>query len=402
MTDLRWQLPDGVDELLPPRARQLEHLRRQVLDVFHRWGFDLIDPPVIEYLDALLAGSGSDLDLQTLKVTDQRSGRLLGVRADMTSQAVRIDARRALDRDDGAVSRLCYAGVVVHANPQGVHETRVPIKAGAEIFGAPGAQADGEAIALMLDVLAHGGIERPVLVLGHMGVFNALIEAAQLTAEQQARLFQAVQIKSETDIAQELPAGALRDALVSLPNLMGAVNVLDDARAAFRAHGAAVLEAIDALAALAAQVSERNSDVDLRVDLSELAGFGYHNGPIYSAYHAELGRALARGGRYDGLGRLYGKRRSATGFDVSLKPLLATQQSFVPSPCIWVSHADAHGADAPRRSALWVWIREQREAGQRVLVALTPQEQPTADCNRRARWNEGGWHTEALSAPREA
>lgn len=398
MTDLRWQLPDGVDELLPPRARQLEHLRRQVLDVFHRWGFDLIDPPVIEYLDALLAGSDGDLDLQTLKVTDQRSGRLLGVRADMTSQAVRIDARRALDRADGAVSRLCYSGVVVHANPQGVHETRVPIKAGAEIFGAPDDSADAEAIALMLDVLAHGGIEQPVLVLGHMGVFNALIADAGLDAGAAAQLFQAVQIKSETDIAELLPAGVLRDALVRLPTLMGGADVLDEARVAFQGCGPAVGTAIDALAALAERVSERSGALDLRVDLAELAGFGYHNGPIYSAYHAELGRALARGGRYDGLGRLYGKRRSATGFDVSLKPLLATQQSFVPASCIWVSHANAHGGNDAQRRALWAWVRSQRQAQERVLVALQPHETPTPDCDRQAVWQDDAWHLAPLTA----
>ena len=172
MTDYRWQLPDGVDELLPPVARQMEHLRRQVLDVFHRWGFDLIDPPLVEYLDSLLVASGGDLDLQTLKTIDQRSGRQLGIRADLTSQAVRVDAQHG---SDASVSRLCYAGPVVFANPVGVHESRVPLKAGAEIFGVPGSEADVEIIALMLDVLRHGGLDDVVLVCGHMAIFRALL-----------------------------------------------------------------------------------------------------------------------------------------------------------------------------------------------------------------------------------
>lgn len=390
----RWQLPDGVDELLPPMARQMEHLRREVLDVFHRWGFDLIDPPVIEYLDSLLVGSGSDLDLQTLKAVDQRSGRQLGVRADMTSQAVRIDARRSMNGDAGAdaeVARLCYAGVVVHANPSGVHETRVPIKAGAEIFGAPGLEADAEIVALMLDVLAHGGIAAPVLVLGHMGIYNALIAQATLGEEQRAHLFSAVQLKSEGDIAQLLPAGQLREQLVSLPSLMGRKEVIAAASAQLRGAPVAALEALAELESLSEQITQRCPDVDLRFDLAELAGFGYHNGPIYSAYHQELGRALARGGRYDGLGELYGARRSATGFDVNLRPLLSTQQSFVPVRSVWVPFAAANSSDLEQRNALWREVSALRAGGTRVIVAFGAQQAVPAECHSECVWRDGSW-----------
>ena len=172
MNTRNWRLPAGVDELLPPAAWALEQVRRRVLDVFHSWGFEYIDPPIIEYLDALLVGSGDDMDLQTLKVIDQRSGRLLGVRADMTAQAVRIDAH-SLPVE--GVQRLCYAGNVVLANPLGPLDTRVPLKAGAELFGAPTLAADAEVGARMLEVLSCVGSEDPILVLGHMGIFQNLI-----------------------------------------------------------------------------------------------------------------------------------------------------------------------------------------------------------------------------------
>lgn len=377
MSDYRWQLPDGVDELLPPVARQMEHLRRQVLDVFHRWGFDLIDPPLVEYLDSLLVATGGDLDLQTLKSTDQRSGRLLGVRADFTSQAVRIDAQH---RADGGVSRLCYAGPVVFANPAGVHESRVPLKAGAEIFGASDPGADVEIISLMLDVLAHGGLADVVLVLGHMGIFDALLAPLKLDAATQNALFEAIQLKSETDIAGLLPAGELRDCLVVLPQLTGGRSVLDDARRLFGQHSTAAGVALDALEALSEQVAARHPTQELRYDLAELAGFGYHNGPLFAAYHRRQGSALARGGRYDGAGAAFGRTRPATGFDVSLKPLLSTQRSFVPASAIWVAHAAQASGTQAQRDALWRIIAQLRRDHRRVVMALSAEELPPADC----------------------
>ena len=191
-----WRLPKGVDEVLPPQAWQLELLRRRVLDVFNRWGYDYLEPPVIEYLDALLVGSGEDLDLQTLKVVDQYSGRQLGVRADMTSQAVRVDAHSL--RSDN-VQRYCYAGPVVFAKPQGNQTSRVPLKAGAEMFGASGVTADAEVIGLMLEGLKVANMHAPVLLLGHMGIYLGLVE--QLIAEgrldetRQGELFGCIQRK---------------------------------------------------------------------------------------------------------------------------------------------------------------------------------------------------------------
>ena len=226
-----WRLPKGVDELLPPRAWDLELLRRRVLDVFDQWGFDYIDPPLIEYLDALLVGSGEDLDLQTLKVVDQISGRQLGVRADMTSQAVRVDAHSVLI--DG-VQRLCYAGPVVFAYPASTQTSRVQLKAGAEIFGAPSIDADVEVVGLMLEALRVSQINTPVLLLGHMGIYRQLVSellrAGDLQPGQQAQLFNGVQHKAESDIRELLGASALSDMMVALPTLMGQPDILTEAR----------------------------------------------------------------------------------------------------------------------------------------------------------------------------
>ena len=393
-----WRLPDGVDELLPPQAWRLELVRRKVLDLFHDRGFEYIEPPLIEYLDALLVAGGRDLDLQTLKAVDQRSGRLLGVRADLTSQAARIDASQL-----GAqgVARLCYAGPVVHANPQNLMDSRVPIKAGAEIFGSPDLEADAEIIALMLEVVRTAGcgnsgkrrlrcpIEdcthvfkrgalgwdthvqwspdrhttwhsdikihaerkelfqeefsdwlddpdpsqhpnwfadsatvRPVLVLGDMGIYRALAASLHLTEDDEQALFSAVQCKSQGDVRALVGDGALSDLLVALPGLMGRMDVLDRACTELADAPAAVGSALTRLRRLVDLVAQRCPDADIRFDLAELAGYGYHNGPVFAAFHGGHGQALARGGRYDGIGATFGRKRPATGFDVNLKRLL--------------------------------------------------------------------------------
>ncbi|HEX7035288.1 MAG TPA: ATP phosphoribosyltransferase regulatory subunit [Pseudomonadales bacterium] len=378
-----WKLPEGVDELLPPAAWQLERIRRRVLDVFRAWGFEYVDPPVIEYLDALLVGTGTDMDLQTLKVVDQRTGRLLGVRADMTSQAARIDAH-SLPAD--GVQRLCYAGTVVHANPPAPLDTRVPLKAGAEIFGAGTLAADAEVIALLLEVLRANGVAAPVLVLGHMGIYHGLAEALALDDDERAALFTAVQNKSETDIAELLGSRPGAEMAVRLPTLMGRREVLNEAREALAAAPPAVAEAIDALERLADLVLARCPGVVLRFDVAELAGYGYHNGPVFSAYQADRGSALARGGRYDGIGRAFGRARPATGFDVSLKQLLAPEPD--DQRAIWVP---LHDGVAARPPALMEELRRLREAGEIVVCAVAEDEQPPVRCDRVLVESGGSW-----------
>jgi ATP phosphoribosyltransferase regulatory subunit len=387
MSDQKWRMPAGVDEWLPPAAWRLEQVRRRVLDVFHAWGFQYIEPPIVDYLDALLVGGGDDLDLQTLKVVDQRSGRLLGVRADLTAQAVRVDAHSM--PTDG-VLRLCYAGNLVYANPVSSVDNRVPLKAGAEIFGSPSLAADAEVVALMVEVLAAVEIAAPVVVLGHMGIYHALTAQLTLTADQQEALFAAVQSKSETDIRALAPAGPLGDALVRLPTLMGGVNVLTEAEACLRPLGGDAIEALEQLQALADQVSARCPDIAVRFDLAELAGYGYHNGPVFSAYHGDHGQALARGGRYDGIGADFGRSRPATGFDVSLKALVSDPQ---PVSGIWVPFQEA-ATEASERAALNTAIRDLRRKGEAVVVAISAAEQPPEFCDRQPIRDADGWLTQ--------
>ncbi|MBX3707215.1 MAG: ATP phosphoribosyltransferase regulatory subunit [Pseudomonadales bacterium] len=386
MTTLNnWRLPDGVDELLPPAAWSLELVRRRVLDVFRSWGFEYVEPPVIEYLESLRVGSGSDLDLQTLKVVDQRSGRLLGVRADMTSQAARIDAH-SLPGD--GVRRLCYAGTVVHANPAGVLDSRVPEKAGAEIFGAASLAADAEVVALLLEVLRVNEVASSVLVLGHMGIYQSLTAPLSLPQDVERELFAAVQNKSETDIAGLLGRRTETQHLVRLPMLMGRHDQLADARRALAGAPPGVEQALDALEWLAARVAALHAPVDLRFDLAELAGYGYHNGPVFSAYQPAQGGAIARGGRYDGIGAAFGRARPATGFDVSLKQLLRPVRaaaSAIWAPCL-------AGPDSAEQSvALSARIRALRAAGETVISALDPGEAPPATCDRILTLADGAW-----------
>jgi ATP phosphoribosyltransferase regulatory subunit len=396
-----WRLPEGVDELLPPAAWQLEQIRRRVLDVFRSWGFEYVDPPVIEYLDALLVGSGTDMDLQTLKVVDQRSGRMLGVRADMTSQAARIDAH-SLPAD--GVQRLCYAGSVVHANPAAALDTRVPLKAGAEIFGAAAPSADAEVIALLLDVLRAVGIDAPVLVLGHMGIYQGVVNQMQLQDDEQAALFSAVQRKSETDIASLLGNRPGADMAVRLPTLMGRREVLVEARSALTGASPAVNHALDALQHLADLVAARCPTVELRFDIAELAGYGYHNGPVFSAYQADRGSALARGGRYDGIGAVFGRARPATGFDVSLKQLLSRTADS--ARAIWVPWVTGDTSrdqdkqrlrDSERRERLLAEQKRLREAGEIVVCALSAEEPPPERCDRTLIEVDGTWTVRPLT-----
>lgn len=384
-----WILPEGVDELLPPAAWQLERIRRRVLDVFRAWGFEYVEPPVIEYVDSLLVGTGTDMDLQTLKVVDQRTGRLLGVRADMTSQAARIDAH-SLPAE--GVQRLCYAGTVVHANPSAPLDSRVPLKAGAEIFGAETLAADAEVIALLLEVLRANDVAAPVLVLGHMGIYRGLVEMLALEPGERAALFTAVQSKAETDIAELLGDRPGTAMVVRLPTLMGRREVLGEAREALAGAPPAVAEAIDALEQLADLVLARCPDVTIRFDVAELAGYGYHNGPVFSAYQADRGCALARGGRYDGIGSAFGRARPATGFDVSLKQLLVAKPD--DQRAVWVPFQPDGTTRLP---ALTQALRRLREAGEIVVCAVAEDEQPPVRCDRVLVESGGAWTVRPLN-----
>ena len=313
-----WLLPENVEDVLPPQAWRMEDLRRAVLDLFRSRGYELVIPPLMEYVDSLLTGVGADLDLKTFKLVDQLSGRLMGVRADITPQVARIDAHLLTAN---AVNRLCYAGSVLHTQPDGFHRSREPIQLGAELYGEAGPQADLEILTLMLDALHSAGVQAIQLDIGHVGVYRALALEAGLNGDTEHQLFQALQAKDSSAVASltaSLPT-ALRDAFAALPQLYGARTVLTEARGRLPRLDS-VTAALDTLDTL-----ERGLDalhIEAAYDLSELRGYGYHSGVVFAAYTGGRSRAIAQGGRYDEVGRVFGRARPATGFSLDLRELV--------------------------------------------------------------------------------
>lgn len=318
----RWLLPDGVEEILPEEACKLESLRREILDLYRCWGYELVITPLIEFLDSLLVGSSHDLDLHTFKLIDQLSGQLMGIRADITPQAARIDAH-CLNRE-GPV-RLCYADSVLHTRPRGMQTSRVPLRVGAEFYGHAGVECDIEVICLMYAMLQTAAVDNVRLVLGHVGIYRALLEAAGMDPEAEEVLFEAVQRKAYGEVDQLLAAGvgdlSLREMLGRLVRFSGGEEVLEQARQAFSDAPAAVKLSLDELVSIDEGVRKRIPDVSLSYDLCELRGYQYHTGIVFAAYTPGYGRAVAKGGRYDNIGAVFGRARPATGFDSDLKTL---------------------------------------------------------------------------------
>jgi ATP phosphoribosyltransferase regulatory subunit len=392
MENERWLLPEGVEEVLPAGAWRLELLRRRLLDLFSTWGYELVLPPFIEYLDSLLIGTGNDLDLQTFKLTDQLSGRLMGVRADMTPQVARIDAHH-LKRE--TPTRLCYLGTVLRTRPEGHGGSRSPLQVGAELYGHGGIDSDVEVLRLMLATLHAAGLEQLYLDLGHVGIFRGLARQAALTPAQEAQLFNALQRKSRPDIAALLAGldlnAAMRDMLLQLADLNGGEEALATARKVLAGAGPEVHAALDNLAAIAAAVRRALPGLPLHFDLAELRGYHYHTGAVFAAYAPGSGQALAQGGRYDDIGRVFGRARPATGFSADLKTLLALSTATLPE----VRGIFAPCADDP---ALTRQVDELRARGERVVCALPGQQGDAAamGCDRQLVLRDGHWQVAAL------
>jgi ATP phosphoribosyltransferase regulatory subunit len=313
-----WLLPENIEDVLPPQAWKMEDLRRILLDHFRARGYQLVIPPMIEYLDSLLTGSGSDLDLKTFKLVDQLSGRLMGVRADITPQVARIDAHLL---GNNAVNRLCYAGSVLHAQPDGYHRSREPIQLGAELYGEAGSQADLEIVQLMLDSLAAAGFTQLQLDLGHVGIYRTLAKVAGLNGETEQALFLALQSKNASEVVA-LTQDAdprYREAFAALTQLYGDADILALARRRLPSL-AEIDRALDDLTALAQGLARHG--VEIAFDLAELRGYGYHSGVVFAAYSAGRSRAMALGGRYDEVGKIFGRARPATGFSLDLRELV--------------------------------------------------------------------------------
>lgn len=319
-----WLLPDGIEELLPEDAKHLESLRRKILDSFACWGYELVIPPLIDYLDSLLTGSGHDLELQTFKLTDQISGEMLGIRADMTPQVARIDAHNLKHEWP---TRLCYVGTILHTRGDPLEKTRSPMQIGAELYGHAGKESDIEVIRLLLEMLAMTGLQNVHLDLGHVGIFRALSRQANLSDSQEAALFDVLQRKARPELQELLDSydidQELKAMLLKLPVLNGNKGVLDKALAVFANANDQVKQALEDLKAIADNLARTFPSLPLSFDLSELRGYHYHTGIVFAAFVPSVGREIARGGRYDNIGAVFGRARPATGFSADLK-LLAT------------------------------------------------------------------------------
>lgn len=315
-------LPDGVEELLSETAWAAEDLRRRILDQFRGRGYELILPPLVEHLDSLLVGAGEDLEDQTFRFMDPASGRMLGVRADMTPQAARIAATRF---PNDATVRLCYVGSVLRTHPDAPGGSRSPRQVGCELFGDASLEADGEVLQMMIDTLSMAGIEQPLIDLGHVGIYSSLIADLELKAGDEQTLFDIMQRKCVPELTSWLQSAAIPEAsqhaLRQLVDMHGGPEVLAQARTALPQYPG-VIEALDALESMTARL-QKHSNYPLHVDLSELRGFRYQTGLSFAAFCTDRARELARGGRYDGIGDIFGAPRPATGFSADLNELLA-------------------------------------------------------------------------------
>ena len=315
----RWLLPEDIADVLPAQARKVETLRRAILDLYQTYGYELVAPPILEFLDSLLTGTGSDLNLQTFKLVDQMSGRTLGLRADITPQVARIDAH-LLNR--AGVTRLCYAGSVAHARTPVGSSAREDLQLGAEIYGCATWEADFEAITLLLKTLSIAGVDKVYLDLSHAGILSGILADQKLDKETIETVYGLLQTKDRPGLAKWaacLPAKTTK-ALMALTELNGpCAEVLAKAKKVLPRH-AAIDKALADLEHLVATVSA-SSGLDLSIDLADLRGYQYHSGVMFAVYVDKLPQPIARGGRYDHVGQAFGRARPATGFSLDLLTL---------------------------------------------------------------------------------
>jgi len=378
-------LPDGIEEILPPRAGQLEALRRRLVDLHQRYGYELVYPPLVEHLDSLLTGTGRRLDLQTFKLVDQLSGRSLGIRADMTPQVARIDSSRL--RHPG-VTRLCYVGTVLHTRPEGLETSRAPMQIGVELFGHRGTQSDVEVVTLMIASLRAARVKGLHVDLGHVGIFRALAREADLGQEAETRLFGLLQRKSlpemETFFAESSISDVHAQRFRSLVACVGGEEVLPKARELLQGAGDDVMAALTELEDLASALMQREPDVVWLFDLAELRGYHYHNGVVFSAYSEGHLHEIARGGRYDGVGASFGRDRPATGFSSDLRLLLRHFEESSSVSGIFVESSNVDKA--------WSRIEELRAAGERVVCGLSEQDSASQHgCDQILQAVDSGW-----------
>lgn len=357
-----WLLPVGVEETLPTEAARIERLRRKVLDLLNSWGYELVMPPLMEFLDSLLTGVGHGLEIETFKLTDQISGRMMGVRADMTPQVARIDAHYL--RSNGP-RRLCYFGPVLRTRPDCLGCSRVPLQLGAELFGVKSSQADIEIVELLVETLSSIGLEKLHVDLGHMGIFQGLSRSENLDAQAQEKLSTAIGSRSRDDVAHvcqslELSQRAT-EMFVLLTASSGEVDTLSSVSEQFSGASDDVRKSFENLSQISSSLKKRLPATRLYYDLAALKGQSYHNGLVFSVYMPGSGRAIASGGRYDDIGKAFGRARAATGFSLDLRAISTfVKQSDTDS----VKSIYASFKDDP---ALFDAVRQLRQQGQRVI-----------------------------------
>jgi len=311
---MKWILPEYVEDILPAEAKRIERARRKILDLFFARKYELVMPPLLEFTDSLFTGTGHDLELRTFKMVDQYSGKTMGVRADITPQVARIDAH-LLNRK--GVTRLCYCGSVLHTRPASPGATREPIQIGAEMYGNAAVAADVEVQGLLCEALAAAGMKGVRLGVGHVAVFRAIAQAAKINGQRERELFEALQKKDVPELKKlsRSLAAKTRDALLLLPELYGDAKILDVAEKRLPRIGS-LQKALATLRALA-----KSCPVPASFDLAELRGYHYHSGVVFDAYCEGVTGAVARGGRYDDVGKAFGRARPATGFSIDLRAL---------------------------------------------------------------------------------
>jgi len=383
-----WLLPEQIADVLPSQARRVEELRRRLIDAARGCGFELVMPPLIEHVESLLSGTGSDLELKTFKLVDQLSGRTLGLRADTTPQVARIDAH-LLNRQ--GVARLAYCGPVLHARADGALASRELLQFGAEVYGHAGLEADLEVIDLALDALAAAGVRDVLIDLGDARVLRAVLAGAPVDAALLGEVAAALARKDAAALAQlgaVLPV-ASQQGLAALLRLYGGDEVLTAARDALPQR-AAVERALSDLAWLASHIRSAHPDVRVGFDLADASGYAYYSGPRFAAYASGATAALARGGRYDEVGAVFGRNRPAVGFSLDVKTLAAHAPPAAVHPAIRAPW----GEDAALRAA----VRRLRAEGQTVVFVLPGHEHEAEeyDCDRELVAVNGQWVLRAI------
>ncbi len=391
-----WLLPEGIEDILPDETATLENLRSNALRLFACWGYQQVIPPMVEFLDTLLTGSAHDLELETFKVIDQLNGRLMGIRADMTPQIARIDAH--MHAETAQPARFCYLGTTLRTRGSHLERSRSPLQIGAELYGYGGPEADVEVIRLMLELIALSGLEDLQFDLGHVGIYQGLVKQADLSPQQESDLFDILQRKAQAELTELLDQcdidSSMQSMLQALPDLCGCNDVINRARKVLSYATDDVHQALDTLEQIESGIFVHFPLLDIHYDLTELRGYHYKTGVVFAAFVSGFGREIARGGRYDDIGKTFGAGRPATGFSADLKVLSRLGHKLrdqVESRSI-IAPSDIKDSDLQDK------IRDLRASGEVVIEAMPDQriDNNSMGCSDKLVQRGGKWDVEPI------